>query len=143
MHNDEIEIIVSDSLPNPTSLFGHMAIVVDYTAYSRARTRYFVTSHGAYVHSQRKIRASVGYFLGVTQAEKIKIREELERRVEENAPYSFMSNDCTTNIVEVLKLAKIEDAYDQRGFGLVSPADFTIGLTRSRRFIRKMFYPKY
>jgi len=144
MFSDEIEIIVSDQVPHKTSMFGHVAIVVDYTAYSRAPTRYFRTTHGAYIHSQRNLpRDSVGYFLRVTHAEKIKIREELEQRVIDNRPYSFMSNDCTTNVVEVLKLVGIIDAHDQRGFGIASPADFTIGLTRSRRFARRMFYPKY
>ena len=91
---EEIEIIVNDSLPRPTSMFGHIAIVVDYAAYSRAPSRYYRTTHGAYIHSQRKLpRDSVGYFLRVTHEEKQNILAELERRVTEDRPYAFILYD--------------------------------------------------
>ncbi|MDR2924857.1 MAG: hypothetical protein LBU76_02740 [Azoarcus sp.] len=138
----EIEVVISDSLLSVTSMFGHVAITVDWVAYTRAHSGYFTYHHADYMLRQRKIRSSIGYFLYVTYEEKQKIKKELERRMRENKPYSFMNNDCVTNVIEVLKVAGIE-ASDVRGFGATSPVALARRLTFSGRFIRKMSYPKH
>jgi hypothetical protein len=143
MFTDGVEIVISDQALHKTSMFGHIAIILDHVAYSRAPTVYARMTREEYINKQKNLpRDSVGYVLRVTYEEKQKIKTELERRVRENRPYSFMVNDCTTNVVEVLRLVGIIDAHDQRGFGIASPADFTVGLMRSKRFARRVYYPK-
>jgi hypothetical protein len=89
-------------------------------------------------------RDSAGYFLRVTDEEKRKITQELERRVIQNRPYIFMINDCTINVVEILAMIGVI-ANDPRWLGAIasSPADLTRMLMRSERFARKFYYPGY
>jgi hypothetical protein len=54
-----------------------------------------------------------------------------------------MSNDCVTNVIDVLKVGGLDIYPDLRGFGLTSPADLARGLVFSKYFVRKMAYPKH
>lgn len=141
---ETIEIIISDQLPRPASMFGHMAIAISNTVYSRAPSRYHADTLVSYIDNQRKIRDSVGYVLRVTLQEKRMIVNELDRRVKTNANYSVISNSCSSNIADVLNMIGVI-GHDPRGLGFAtpSPADFTVGLPRSKRFVTKNIYLKY
>jgi hypothetical protein len=145
---DTVEVIVSDRLPNISSTFGHIAIAVNEVVYSRAHSTYVSMPHGQYVDIQQKIRDSRGYVLRVLPIEKGTIENELKRRVAvtkqdpEKHSYNIISNSCSSNIADVLDMAGVGGTYDSRGFGIVSPSDFTVALPRSKRLIDSIYYRK-
>ncbi|WP_211474092.1 hypothetical protein [Collimonas humicola] len=146
-----VEVIVSDSrVISPGSQFGHVAIVVNDVAYSRAHGGYdSKKSYSQYVQIQETFRDSVGYILRVSPDEKQEIEKELKRRVSvtnrdpESHEYSLLDNSCSSNIADVLNLVGIV-AYDPRwsAFGMISPEDIAVGLSHSKRVKEKRFYPK-
>lgn len=148
---DSVEVIVSDSrLVSRGSQFGHVAIIVDGVAYSRAHDGYdSKKTYVQYVAAQESFRDSVGYVLRVSPDERNKIQTELKRRVAiTNADparheYSLLDNSCSSNVVDVLNLVGIV-AYDQRWslLGMVSPEDIAVGLSHSKRVKERRFYPK-
>lgn len=83
IQTDSVEVIVSDSrLVSRGSQFGHVAIIVDGIAYSRAHDAYdSKKTYAQYVSVQQSFRDSIGYVLRVTPEEKKKIEAELKRRV--------------------------------------------------------------
>jgi hypothetical protein len=145
---DSIEVIISDSrMISRGSQFGHVAIVVDGVAYSRAHSIYATMPYKEYIAAQMAWRNSIGYVLRVSLDEKNKIETELKRRVTittqdpGNHKYDILSNSCSSNVADVLDMVGIV-AYDPRGFGVVSPSDLAVGLPRSKRLAEKRDYPK-
>lgn len=146
-----VEVIVSDSRAiSRGSQFGHVAIVVNGIAYSRAHDAYDAKKTSAeYISVQESFRDSVGYVLRLSPEEKRKIEDELKRRVRvtNSDPtrhgYSLLDNSCSSNVADVLNLVGIV-AYDPRwsAFGMVSPEDIAVGLSHSKRVKEKRFYPK-
>ncbi|WP_341316680.1 hypothetical protein WN982_35610 [Paraburkholderia sp. IMGN_8] len=151
VETDSVEVIVSDSMMRYWgSQFGHVAIVVDGVAYSRAHGGYDAKkTHAEYVAAQEGLRDSVGYVLRISPEEKKKIEAELKRRVAATNGdparhgYSLLDNSCSSNVADVLNLVGIV-AYDPRwpAFGMVSPEDIAVGLSHSKRVKEKRFYPK-
>lgn len=148
---DSVEVIVSDSrLISRGSQFGHVAIIVNGVAYSRAHEGYDdKKTHAQYVTIQQSFRNSVGYVVRVSAEERNKIETELKRRVDASSRdpakqgYSLLDNSCSSNVADVLNLVGIV-AYDPRwsAFGMVSPEDIAVGLSRSKRVTEKRFYAK-
>ncbi|CAJ0870818.1 hypothetical protein R20233_01719 [Ralstonia sp. LMG 32965] len=148
---DCVEVIVSDSrLISRGSQFGHVAIIVNGVTYSRAHDGYdSKKTYAQYVATQQSFRNSVGYVLRVSPNEKSKIEVELKRRVAVTSRdpvkhgYSLLDNSCSSNVADVLNLVGIV-AYDPRwsAFGMVSPEDIAVGLSRSKRVKEKRFYAK-
>lgn len=146
-----VEVIVSDSrLISRGSQFGHVAIVVDGIAYSRAHDGYdSKKTYAQYIATQESFRDSVGYILRVSPEEKKRIETELKHRVAvtngnpAHHGYNLLDNSCSSNVVDVLNLVGIV-AYDPRwsAFGMVSPEDIAVGLSHSKRVKEKRFYPK-
>jgi hypothetical protein len=144
-----VEVIISDSrVAALGSQFGHAAIVVNGTAYSRAPAGYdSKKSYEQYIAAQQSFRDSVGYILSVSPEEQTAIEAELKRRVEvtnrdpARNEYSLVANNCSSNVVDVLHLVGIL-AHDPRGFGIVSPTDVAVGLSHSKRVKEKRFYRK-
>ncbi|WP_439668441.1 DUF4105 domain-containing protein [Cupriavidus necator] len=150
-----IEVVIFDGrLISRGSQFGHVAIEIDGTVYSRAPSIYFKGSYTKYLRSNTAqtvsdqtgdhsgmYRDGIGMYLWVSPREKKLIRDELERRVAENAKYRLFGNSCSTNVADVLELAGIL-AHDPRGFDLVSPADVLTGLRRSNRLVEERHYKK-
>lgn len=144
-----VEVVISEPrLSSWGSQFGHVAIIVDGTAYSRASARYFTTGRRDYLH-RNGYRNSVGYVICMSSKERDAIRTELERRVELFAAdpkaheYSLIDNSCSSNVVDVLTGVGIV-AHDPRwlALGMISPADIVTGLNHSKRVARKIEYPK-
>jgi hypothetical protein len=132
------------------SQFGHVAIIVDGIAYSRAHDGYdSKKTYAQYVAVQESFRDSVGYVLRVSPEEKKKIEAELKRRVAvtngdpARHGYSLLDNSCSSNVADVLNLVGIV-AHDPRWsvLGMVSPEDIAAGLSHSKRVKEKRFYPK-
>ncbi|EYS84827.1 hypothetical protein CF68_14990, partial [Cupriavidus sp. SK-4] len=146
---DTLEVIVSDSrLISQGSQWGHVAIYIDGTVYSRAHEEYVTTDKGTYfnggtvylITGLRKTsgnlwRDSAGLVLKVTPEEKHKIRTELERRVKVDrefrrkhpgeSDYSIFGNSCSSNVADVLELVGIM-AHDPRWLPTpVTPFDYT------------------
>jgi hypothetical protein len=145
---DTIEVLVSDRLNTAASSFGHVAIVVNGIVYSRAHSKYATIPFEKYIDMQRKIRNSLGYVLRVSKENKNIIEKELKRRVaitdknpEENS-YNLVTNSCSSNIADVLDMVGIV-AYDPRGFGIASPSDLSVGLSRCKQLIKTNHYSKY
>ena len=144
-----VEVVISEPrLSSWGSQFGHVALIVDETAYSRASARYFTSGRNDYLH-RNGYRNSVGYVIRVSQKEKDTIRTELEHRVQlfaadpKSHEYSLLDNSCSSNVVDVLRTVGIV-AHDPRwlALGMISPADIVTGLNHSKRVARKIEYPK-
>jgi hypothetical protein len=145
--NDEtVEVIVSDSrVISNGSQFGHTAIVIDGREYGRAHPGWDTTTKEQYLYRQqvRMRRDSWGYVLKITPAEKQRILSDIHRRMAANEPYSFFTNNCSSNIAEVLEGAGIQVHDPRWSFGgTISPADLMIGLKHSKRLISENVYPK-
>ncbi|BBP96845.1 hypothetical protein BSFA1_19740 [Burkholderia sp. SFA1] len=151
IETDSVEVVVSDSRAySRGSQFGHVAIIVDNVAYSRAHEGYdSKKTYAQYVSIQLTYRDSIGYVIRVSHAEKQKIETELKRRVAvtkgdpAHHGYSLLDNSCSSNVADVLNMVGIV-AYDPRwsAFGMVSPEDIAVGLSHSKRVKEKRFYPK-
>jgi hypothetical protein len=139
-----VEVLLFDSLPRPASAFGHVAIAVDGTVYSRAHERYFKGSFREYLNSNtiKVNRDVIGLYLWVSAREKRIIVDELERRVAVDAKYSIFGNSCSTNVADVLELVGIM-AHDPRYFQTpVSPADLLAVVSKSNRVVERKLYRK-
>ena len=151
VETDSVEVIVSDSrLISRGSQFGHVAIIANGVAYSRAHEGYdSKKTYAQYVAIQQSFRNSVGYVIRVSPDEKSKIEAELKRRVaitsrdQATHSYSVLDNSCSSNIADVLNLVGIV-AYDPRwpAFSMISPEDIAVGLSHSKRVKEERFYPK-
>jgi hypothetical protein len=144
-----IEVLVFDSIMTAMgSQFGHVAIDVDGVIYSKAHSKYARILDGAsYRQSNLKIRDFEGLVLRVSQAEKTKIENELQRRVEIDAPYSIVNNSCSTNIADVLESIGILShdprfKMDPKSTDLVSPKEILIVVSRSKRMTKRNHYSK-
>ncbi|MDT6962421.1 PAAR domain-containing protein [Cupriavidus sp. SZY C1] len=154
---EDIEVFIFDSRYwPPESSFGHAAIGIDQVVYSRAHRRYYKGSLADYLRSNTRDRwwdnilqrwrgmhrDVVGLVLRVSPAEKKTIRDELDRRVLEDAPYSLTRNSCSTNVADVLEMIGVL-ASDPRYLATpVSPAELMRVLEKSDRLIERRFYPK-
>lgn len=143
---ETIEVLVSDSrIVSSGSQFGHTAIAIDSNVYGRAHSRWDIDTRENYLYRQqvKMHRDTWGYTLVVSKDEKAKVLAEIKRRVAENKPYALDTNNCSSNVAEVLEFAAIP-AYDPRwsGFMMISPADIMAGLSHSKRLIRKTTYSK-
>lgn len=161
-----VEVIVSDSrLHSMGSQFGHVAIDIDGTVYSRAHEEYVEIDrhtyfYGGVVHlTNGSIRTAgnlwrdnVGLVLRVSPAEKDKMKRELERRVAvdreykrthpNGSTYSIVSNSCSSNVADVLESIGIL-AHDPRWFPTpVTPAELDAVVEKSKRLAKKNYYPK-
>ncbi|MGF6525701.1 hypothetical protein [Variovorax sp. PvP013] len=136
----------SPNWPAMGSQFGHVAI--DGVIYSRAHSKYARILDGAsYRQSNLKIRDFEGLVLRVSQTEKTKIENELQRRVEIDAPYSIVNNSCSTNIADVLESIGILShdprfKMDPKSTDLVSPKEILIVVSRSKRMTKRNHYSK-
>lgn len=150
-HTDSVEVIVSDSrLISRGSQFGHVAIIVNGIAYSRAHDGFDSTkTREQYVAIQGTFRDSVGNVLRVSGREKKKIEAELKRRVAATGSdpaqhsYNLLDNSFSSNVADVLSMIGII-AYDPRwsAFGIISPRDIAAGLSHSHRLNERRFYSK-
>ncbi|WP_454725289.1 MULTISPECIES: hypothetical protein [Cupriavidus] len=139
-----IEVFVFDSRPRPASAFGHVAIGIDETVYSRAHDRYYKGSAAEYLrrNTQEVNRDVAGLYLWVSPREKQIIRAELERRVAVDAKYSIFNNSCSSNVADVLELVGVM-AHDPRYLPTpVSPAELLAVLEKSNRLVERRFYRK-
>jgi hypothetical protein len=161
-----IEVIVSDSrLLSFGSNWGHAAIDIDGTIYSRAHEEYVKIDrhtyfYGGTVHVANGAlqtkgnlwRDSVGLVLRLSPAEKNKIKAELEQRVAtdqafkrrhpESSTYSVFDNSCSTNVADVIESVGIL-AHDPRWLPFpVAPAELETVIEKSKRLAKKNYYPK-
>ncbi|WP_081651344.1 hypothetical protein [Cupriavidus sp. WS] len=151
-----IEVVVFDGrLASRGSQFGHAAVEIDGTVYSRAPSTYFKGSYTKYLRSNTALvvegaegsrpgmfRDAVGLKMWVSPREKKLIRDELERRVAADSKYSLFGNSCSSNVADVLELAGIM-AHDPRGFQApVTPAELLAVLEKSNRLVQRRFYGK-
>lgn len=161
-----VEVIVSDSrLHSLGSQFGHVAIDIDGTVYSRAHEEYVEIDrhtyfYGGTVHlTNGSIRTAgnlwrdnVGLVLRVSPAEKEKMKVELQRRVAADrefrrahpngSTYSIVSNSCSSNVADVLESIGIL-AHDPRWFPTpVTPAELDAVVEKSKRLAKRNSYPK-
>lgn len=136
-----VEVIVSDGrLLSRGSQWGHVAIAIDNKVYSRAHSMYYTTTLDKYLADNR-YRDSTSLVLRVSNSEKQMMRAELERRVTSNGKYSLFSNNCSTNVADVLQMIGIL-AHDPRYFDTpVSPKELLIVVSRSKRLKKRTNHP--
>lgn len=161
-----IEIIVSDSrLRSVGSQWGHVAIDIDGIVYSRATEEYVKIDRSAYFYGGTVNRANgsiqtsgnlwrdnLGLVLRVSQDEKEKIKDELERRVAtdrafrrsnpNDSTYGVFDNNCSSNVADVLESIGIL-AHDPRWLPTpVTPAILSSAVSKSKRLVKQKLYPK-
>jgi hypothetical protein len=161
-----IEVIVSDSrLRSMGSQWGHVAIDIDGTIYSRAHEEYVRIDRHTYfyggvvnlINGSRQTsgnlwRDNVGLVLRVSPTEKEKIKLELERRVDldrgfkrdhpNKSTYSIFDNSCSSNVADALESIGIL-AHDPRWLPTpVTPAELGAVLKKSKRLAKQNYYPK-
>ncbi|WP_316156886.1 hypothetical protein [Cupriavidus sp. BIC8F] len=161
-----VEVVVSDSrLISSGSQWGHVAIIVDGVIYSRAHEEYVKTdertyffggtlqlTNGTLTTHGNQWRDSAGLVLRLSPAEKAIIKRELERRIKVDqefkrkhpgsTTYSLFDNSCSSNVADVLELVGIM-AHDPRWLPTpVTPAELEKALEKSKRLVRKNYYPK-
>jgi hypothetical protein len=166
VNSASLEVIVSDSrLRSVGSQWGHVAIEIDGTVYSRAHEEYVkIDKHtyfyGGIVHlTNGSIRTSgnlwrdnLGLVLRVSPAEKEKVKRELERRVSvdrafklahpNESTYSLFDNSCSSNVADALESIGIL-AHDPRWPPTpVTPAELDAVLQKSKRLAKMNHYPK-
>lgn len=136
-----VEVIVSDGrFFSQGSQWGHVAIAIDNKVYSRAHSMYYTTTRDKYL-ADNKYRDSTSLVLRVSRSEKYMMRAELERRVTSNGKYSLFSNNCSTNVADVLQMIGIL-AHDPRYFDTpVSPKELLIVVSRSKRLKTRINHP--
>jgi hypothetical protein len=145
-----IEVFIFDGrFISSGSQWGHAAIDIDGQTYSRAPTKYAVLDRERYLSDNLSIlrRDIVGLVLRISRDEKIKIKEELDRRVSQNKPYSITANSCSTNVAEILAMLGIL-SHDPRfqanpsSSSLVSPKELLLTISRSNRLVNRINYKK-
>lgn len=101
---------------------------------------YYTTTLDKYLADNR-YRDSTSLVLRVSNSEKQMMRAELERRVTSNGKYSLFSNNCSTNVADVLQMIGIL-AHDPRYFDTpVSPKELLIVVSRSKRLKKRTNNP--
>lgn len=163
---EKIEVIVSDSrILSSGSQWGHVALLIDGILYSRAHEEYVTMDKQTYFHGGtvylvrgpiktegNRWRDSVGLILKLTPTEKLKIRNELERRVATDrdfrqkhpneSDYSIFNNSCSSNVEDVLEMVGIL-AHDPRWLPTPStPNELERAIEKSNRLVTKIYYPK-
>lgn len=167
VNREFIEVIIGDTrLPGSGEQWGHAAIMIDGTVYLRAHDEYLVMSKTVYMNGGKlekalkilsirgqSYRDSVGLVLWLSAKEKQMLDVELKRRVAldrqlilqsngTRSSYSVLDNSCSTNVADVLELIGIL-AHDPRWPPTpVTPAELLAALEKSRRLVRKNFYPR-
>lgn len=137
-----VEVIISDSrLVSQGSQWGHAAIAIEGTVYSRAHTSYFTTTYDDYIR-RNSYRDSTGLILWLSLREKEIVQAELQKRVKISAPYSVFENNCSSNVADVLEMVGIL-AHDPRGLpSPVTPAELLGVLSKSTRLVKRRPYPQ-
>lgn len=142
------EVFIFDAMMlSPGSQWGHAAVDIDDTIYTRAHSQYSFIERGKYLRNNSFIRDFVGLVLKVSSREKKLMKQEFERRIAEQKPYDIISNSCSTNVAEVLESIGIL-AYDPRfqhnptSSNAVTPKELLIVVSRSDRLIRRINYNK-
>lgn len=100
---------------------------------------YYATTRDKYL-ADNSYRDSTSLLLRVSNGEKHMMRAELERRVTSHGKYSLFSNNCSTNVADVLQMIGIL-AHDPRYFDTpVSPKELLIVVSRSTRLKKRVNY---
>lgn len=136
-----VQVIVSDGrLLSRGSQWGHVAIAIDNKVYSRAHSMYYTTTLDKYL-TDNSYRDTASLVIRVSNVEKPMMRAELERRITSNGKYSLFSNNCSTNVADVLQMIGIL-AHDPRFFDTpVSPKELLIVVSRSKRLKKRVNHP--
>jgi hypothetical protein len=143
-----IEVLVSDGLLlSSGSQWGHVAIDVGGTVYSRGHGGYFVIPRARYLQSNGKLRETVGLVLQMSESEIRIVLSELRRRVALNEPYDLLGNSCSTNVADVLETVGVlahdpRYQWDASRRTAVSPKEVLIIVSRSSRVVKRNIYPK-
>lgn len=164
-----IEVIISDSrMVSQGSQWGHAAIVIDGTVYSRGHEEYVTMSKDVYLYGGEYDRAlkkgekmngqgfrdNIGLWLWVSPREKLIVKNELVRRVKFDrdriikqgsinpSSYSVFNDSCSSNVADALELVGIL-AHDPRWLPFpVTPGELLAVLGKSNRLVKKTPYQK-
>ncbi|WP_313621325.1 hypothetical protein [Achromobacter sp.] len=144
---NSIEVLVSDGRPiSLGSQWGHVAIAIGGTVYSRAHDNYYVLPRSEYLE-RNSFRETVGLVLQMSAAEVASIEADLRRRVALNTPYDLIGNSCSTNVADVLERVGVlahdpRYQWDASRRTAVSPKEVLIIVSRSSRLQKRNIYPK-
>ena len=98
---------------------------------------YYTTTLDKYL-ADNKYRDSTSLVLRVSNSEKQMMKAERERRVTSNGKYSLFSNNCSTNVADVLEMIGVL-AHDPRYFATpVSPKELLLVVSRSKRLKKRI-----
>lgn len=135
-----VEILISDSrLISRGSQFGHAAIDINGTIYSRGRSGWFTTTREDYLDRQQNFRDTVGLLLDTTPGEDDAIEAKIVERIEGGGRYDLTSDSCSSNISDALDVIDIETKGPWQ-FDIVSPADLLSNIPKSGRLLNRYLY---
>lgn len=143
-----VEVLVSDGLlMSSGSQWGHVAIDVGGTVYSRGHGGYFMIPRSVYLQRNGSIRETVGLVLRLSDREMGVVLGELRRRVALNESYDLIGNSCSTNVADVLEMVGVlahdpRYQWDASRRTAVSPKEVLIIVSRSSRVLKRNVYPK-
>ena len=134
------EVLVSDSrLISRGSQFGHVAIDINGTVYSRTHSGWFTTSRGDYLRRQQNFRDTVGLLLDTTWGDDDALEAELLRRISQRTKYDLHSDSCSSNVSDALDKIGIHSKGPWQ-FDMVSPLDLLINLPKTGRVTNRYIY---
>lgn len=137
-----IEVLVFDSMPNPSSIMGHAAIEVRGITYNRQADGYRRQAPTAYIYREAAQRDIIGIRLWVTPMEADALQADLENRVNAGKKYDLLRNSCSTNTAQALENIGIL-AHDPRNIQTpVTPAELLSVVSKSNRVVERRLYPK-
>jgi RHS repeat-associated protein len=135
------EVIVSDSIQiSRGSQFGHVAININGTIYSRAHSIYYKGDANEYMLRQQSFRDSIGMVLNISAEDEVKLKAFFEDRVNKNEEYGI-SNNCSSNVANGLESINIH-VYGPWQLGVIAPVDILINLPKTGKVNEKKWYGK-
>jgi len=136
------EVIVSDSrMISKGSQFGHVAININGTVYSRAHSQWSVQYASEYIKTQETFRDSIGLVLNTTPEEEKVMSQFLTEKISKNEKYDLSTNSCSSNVADALYQIGI-NVYGPWEFGGIAPVDVLRNLPKSNRVIERNWYGK-
>jgi hypothetical protein len=123
------------------SPFGHAAIDINGTVYSRHHSGWLVESRSAYLDRQQNIRDTVGLLLDTSWLEDDAVENYIQDRINGGSEYDLLSDSCSSNLSDALDEIGVTTTGPWQ-YGGISPADLLINLPKTGRVTNRYLYER-